>query len=469
MTPAAALVPSPTSASTQGHAADTISTSLLAVGAGNEGPTRRPSPAPAHNLKSAGPRSTPSPSSLSAADFDPQAPKNSLDPQESQVAKADSWLEDLHAPETSKIASESRTSSDTAKKTRIQEPSHDGTEIPNLLNFFRFSRVSSSECSDIKSKSIPNHVTPTSLPTHGENYEAGASLPVSSTTLGARPSQNRISSNPSTLPSHGSSMQESEDLQGTSTAEPASWQLQTLLDGRISTADRKTPIHTNKSSDESSTRVVADPLADPNSVLDPAGKPIVESITETSTRTALKSSPYNSLPNDPERLLRKIPSLALNSGISTSATIAASESFLEASLGLSTPAALMKVNSNIQTTSNPFDSASFMTFKQPSDTAPDPLLPLSVPSSGLRSSLTDPNTLINSQNKTSANIQAAFRNQTAFTPKLKSPSTAGGPVRASSSPIPTVLPYKSGDEKSVSFRPMRKLISFASVCFAFFL
>ena len=440
-----------------------------AVGAGNEEPTRRPSPAPAHNLKTAGPRSTPSPSSPSAADFDPQAPKNSLDPQESQVAKADSWLEELHAPETSKFASESRTSSETAKKTRIQGPSHDGTEIRNLLNFFRFSRVSSSESSDIKSKSTPNHVTPTSLPTHGENNEAFASLPFPSTTLGARPSQNHISSNPSTLPSQASSMQESEDPQGTSTAEPASWQLQTRLDGRISTADRKTPIHTNKSSDESSTRVVADPLADPISVLDPAGKPIVESTTETSTHTALKSSPYNSLPNDPEWLLREIPPLALNAGISTSATIPASESFLESSLGLSTPAALMKVDSNIQTTSDPFDSASFTTFKQPSDTAPDPLLPLSVPSSGLRSSLTDPNTLSNSQNKNSANIQAAFRNQTAFASKSKSPSTAGGPVRASSSPISTVLPYKSGDEKSVWFGPMRKLISFASVYFAFFL
>lgn len=474
MTPAAALVPNPTPASTQSHTADTISTSLLesvagAIGAGNEGPTRRPSPAPAHNLKSAGPRSTPSPSSPSAADFDPQAPKNSLDPQESQVAKADSRLEEFHAPETSNIASESRTSSETAKKTRIQEPSHDGPEIPNLLNFFRFSRVSSSESSDIKSKSTPNHVTPTSLPIQGENYEAGTSLLFPSTTLGARPSQNHISSNPSTLPSHGSSMQESEDPQGTSTAEPALWQLQTRLDGRMSTADRKAPIHTNKSFDESSTRVVADPLADPISVLDPVGKPILESTTKTSTHTALKSSSYNSLPNDPERLLRKSPSLALNAGISTSTTIAASESFLEASLGLSTPAALMKVNSSIQTTSAPFDSTSFMTFKQPSDTAPDPLLPLSVPSSGLGSSLTDPNTLSNSQNKTSANIQAAFRNQTAFASKLKSPWTAGGPVRASSSPIRTVLPYKSGDGKSVSFHPMRELISFASVYFAFFL
>ena len=105
----------------------------------------------------------------------------------------------------------------------------------------------------------------------------------------------------------------------------------------------------------------------------------------------------------------------------------------------------------------------------PHDTAPDPLLPLSVPSSGLLSSLTDPNTLSNSQNKTSANIQAAFRNQTAFASKSKSPSTVGGPVRASSSPISAVLPYKSGDEKSISFRPMRKLISFASDYFAFFL
>ena len=124
LTPAAALVPNPTPASTQSHAADTISTSLLesvpgAVGAGNEGPTRRPSPAPAHNLKTAGPRSTPSPSSPSAADFDPQAPKNSLDPQESQVAKADTWLEELHAPETSKIASESRTSSKSSPNSTV--------------------------------------------------------------------------------------------------------------------------------------------------------------------------------------------------------------------------------------------------------------------------------------------------------------------------------------------------------------
>lgn len=331
MTPATALVPNPTPASTQSHAADTISTSLLksvpgAVGAGNEGPTRGPSPVPAHSLKTAGPRSTPSPSSPSAAAFDPQTPKNSLDPQESQVAKADSWLEALHAPETSKTASESRTSSKTAKKTRIQDHSHDGTEIPNLLNFFRYSRVSSSENSDIKSRSTPNHVTPTSLPTHGENHEAGASLPFPSTTLGARPSQNHVPSNSSTLTSHGSSMH-----------------------------------------------------------------------------------------------------------------------------------------------SDPFDSASFMTFKQPSDTALDPLPPLSVPSSGLRSSLTDPNTWSNSQNKTSANNQAAFRNQTAFASKSKSPSTAGGPVRASSPSISTVLPYKSGNEKSVSFHPMRNLISFASVYFAFFL
>ena len=399
-------------------------------------------------------------------------PKNSLDPQESQVAKPDSWLGELHAPETSKIASESRTSVETAKITRIRDPSNDGTKIPNLLNLFRFLRVSSSGSSDIKSKSTPNHVTPTSLPTHGEDYEAGASLPFPSTTLGARPSQNHISSNPSTLPSHGSSMQESEDPQGTSTAEPASWRLQTQLDGSISTADCNTLVHTNKSSDESSTRAIADPLADFVSVLDPAGKPIVEPTNETSDHTALKSSPFNSLPSDPEWLLRKIPSLALYTGISTSATIVAAALSLEASLGLSTPAALMKVNSTIQTiqkTSDPFNSASLMTFKQPSDTAPDPLLSLSVPSSGLRSSLTDPNTLSNSQNKTSASIQAAFRNHTAFASKSKSPSTAGGPVRASSTPISTVLPYKSGDEKSVSFRLMRKLVSFASVYFAFLL
>lgn len=101
-----ALVPNPTPTSTQ---------SQRAVGAGNEGPTRRPSPAPAHNLKTGGPKSTPGPSSPSAADFDPQTPKKSLDPQESQVAKPDSWLEELHAPETSKIASESRISFETAK------------------------------------------------------------------------------------------------------------------------------------------------------------------------------------------------------------------------------------------------------------------------------------------------------------------------------------------------------------------
>ena len=460
LTPAVALVPNPTPASTQ---------TQRAVEAGHEGPTRRSSPVPAHNLKTAGPRSTSGSSSQAAADLDPQVSKSSLDLQESQVAKLGSWLEELQTPGISKVASESRPSFETAKKTRIQDPSHDGTEIPNLLKFFRFSRVSSIESSDIKAKSTPNHVTPTPLPTHGENYEAGASLPFPSTTLGAKPGQNHISSNPSTLPSHGSSMQEGEDLQGTSTAGPASWRLQTRLDGGISTAYRKTPIYTNKCSHESSTRVVADPLADFNSVLDPVEKPIVESTTETSTNTALKSSPFNSLPNDPEWLLRKIPSLALNAGISTSATIAASESFLEASLGLSTPAAMMKGNSNIQTTSDPLDSASFMTFKQPSDTALDSLLPLSVPSSCLRSSLTDPNTVSNSQNKTSANIQAAFRNQTAFASKLKSPPTAGRTVRASGSPVPTVLPYKSGDEKSVSFRLMRKLISFASVFFAFFL
>lgn len=383
LTPAAALVPNPTPASTQSHAADTISTSLLK----NQGPTRRPLAAPAHKLKTAGPRSTPNPSSSTAADFDPPAPKNSLDPQKSQVAKADSRIEDIHAPETSKIASESRTSSETAKKTRTQDPSHVGNEIHNLLNFFRFSRVSSSESSDIKSKSTPNHVTPTSLSTQGDNYEAGASLPFPSATSGARPSQNHISSNPSTLPSHGSSVQESEDPQGTSIAEPASWQLQTRSDGRISTADRKTPIHTDKGSDESSTRVVADPLTDPVSVLDPVGQPILESTTETSTHTALKSSPYNSLPTDPE---------------------------------------------------------------------------LSVPSSSLRSSLTDPNILNNSQTKISANIPVASRNQTAFASKLKSPSN-------SSSPIPAVLPYKGGAAKSVLFRPMRELISFASVYFAFFL
>lgn len=460
MTPAAALVPNPTPASTQ---------TQRAVEAGHEGPTRRPSPVPAHNLKTAGPRSTPSPSSQAATDLDPQVSKSSLDPQESQVAKPGSWLEELQTPGISKIASESWTSFETAKKTRIQDSSHDGTEITNLPRFFRFLRVSSRESSDIKSKSTANHVTPTSLPTHGENYEVGVSLPFPSTTLGAKPSQNHISSNPSTLPSHGSSMQESEDPQGTSTAGPASWRLQTRLDGRIATADRKRPIYTNKSSHESSTRVVVDPLAHFNSVLDPAEKPIVESTTETSTNIALKSSPLDSLPNDPEWLLRKIPSLALNTGLSTSATIAASDSFLEASLGFPTPAALMKMNSSIQTTSDPFDSASFMTFKQPSDTAPDPPLPLSVPSSGLRSSLTDPNTLSNSQNKTSANIQAAFRNQTAFASKSKSPPTAGGPVRASGSPVPTVLPYKSGDEKGVSFRSLRKLISFVAVFFAFFL
>ena len=455
-----ALVPSPTPASTQ---------SQRAVGVGNERPTRRPSPAPAHNLNTAGPRSTPGPSSPSSAGFDPQTLKKSSDPQESQVAKPGSWLEELHTPEISKAASESRTSFETAKKTRIQDPSNDGAEIPNLPNFFHFSRVSSSESSDIKSKSSPNHVTLTSLPTHGENYEAGASLPFPSTTLGANSSQNHISSNLSTLPSHGSSMQESEDLQGLFTAEPASWRPQTRLDGRISTADRKTPIYTNKSSDESSTRVVADPLADFTSTLDPAGKPIVVSTTEYSTHKARKTSPFNSSPNDPESLLRQTPSLALNASISASATIAASGSFLEASLGLSAPAASRKENSNIQTTSDPFDSASFTTFKQPSDTAPDPLLPLSVPSSGLRSSLSDPNTLSTSQSKTSANVQAAFGNQTAFTSKSKSPSTAGGSVRASSSSNSTVLPYKSGDEKSVSFRLMRKLVLFALVYFAFFL
>ena len=494
LSPAAALVPNPTSASTQSHAAETTSVSSFAPlpgasEAGNNGPTSSHLLAPAHTFQIAGPRSTPGPLSPSTAISKPQTPQNSLNSQESQVVKTNSQIEESSAPVTRKSVSIFQTWSNTAQKPRIQDHSNDGTflsksnkEIANFLDPFLLSRVSSTESSEIRAALTRNDVASSSLPIYVEDYEEGASRPLPGTNIGEDPSQKQVSSGPNPLPSQSSLLPESKDLQGTSitTAEPGSWLLQTELDGGISTAHRIPPDQASRNSEGPSSRESADPIVDPISIPDTAGKPIIECASETSTHATPDSSPYNSLPEYPEWLQPELPSRTLSAaGRLSFGTIVASESIFEASLGLSAPTTLMKMNSDFQSTSDPFKSASSVILRgasnPTSDSSTDPPVSTSIESTNTISSspsdsaLIDPNALNNSRTKPSSNIETTSWNRTAPISNANNMSTAGGPARVPSSSTYTVQRFRSGDEKSVSFHPMSIFIWLNSFCLAFVL
>ena len=209
---------------------------------------RDPSPAPAHKIPVAGPRSTSSPPSLSTARNDPLDPESSLDPQDPLAVKARTQLNSLSAASSLQDAPKIQAGSEKAKDPSVHDPLEDGkslsaakAEISNKdLYVFHPPHTSSDQRSDKNSASSPNVVISDSpRPTHAEIYEEGASRPRTGTTQSPSSDygcgQDHISSGPNTTPHHISLSQKSKPLQDKITASADPPQLKTQLDSDIST------------------------------------------------------------------------------------------------------------------------------------------------------------------------------------------------------------------------------------------
>lgn len=209
---------------------------------------RDPSPAPAHKIPAAGPRSTSSPSSPSTTKNDLHMPETSLDPQGNQAMKTDFQFNDLQASISLQAASGIQASSEIAKDPNVHDPPKDGKslsaandEIPNKdLYVFHPSRTSSDQRSDVDSAPSPNVVISDSPLTHGEDYEEGASRPWTGTTQSPFPelvrSQNQFLSDPNKTSRHISLSQESKHLQGKVTAKADPPQFKDQFNSDASTA-----------------------------------------------------------------------------------------------------------------------------------------------------------------------------------------------------------------------------------------
>ena len=515
--PAAALVPNLTPTSPQSHGTETTSTFSLkpvsgAVEAGITGATRDPPAAPAHKVQTAGPRSTPSPSSSSSVEKDPLKPETSFNPQHTQAVETDPRVSKWQTPNSPEAIPKTHTSSKKAKDSSIRVPSKDrsftslaNSEVPKILfDAFQSSRVSSDQRSDIRSTLPPNAVASDSLPTHEEKHEEGVSIPATGTTR--NPSfddddgQTSVPSNLKTLPSRGSLPQESKYTQGINTAEPGSPRLETLSDSDISTKNRDPPYQTSGNPSGSFTHLIADPLGEPASVSNPARNPDVGTSTGSSTLATLQSSPDDSLPNEQrkQRSQTSSPSSSADGGL-TFIDMSALKPFLEVKPDLLTSASLTGPKIITQTKSDPSISASAgsnafmesselksdhlsyllasigirptkkksgssthkasapanaMASKQYPNMTADPPPPLSIPSSDLHSVPADSNALGRPQIWPSNSTKAIIGNQTAPALESSGASTVSGQAGASSFTSKgfrgntTVLPFKNGEERN---------------------
>ena len=512
--PAAALVPNLTPTSPQSHGTETTSTSSLkpvsgAVEAGSTGATRDPPAAPAHKVQTAGPRSTPSPSSSSNVKKDPLKPETSFNPQHTQAVETDPRVSKWQTPNSPEAIPKTHTSSKKAKDSSIRGPSKDrsftslaNSEVPKIsFDAFQSSRVSSDQRSDIRSTLPPNAVASGSLPTHEEKHEEGVSIPATGTTRNPffddGHGQISIPSNLKTLPSRGSLPQESKYTQGRNTAEPGSPRLETLSDTEISTKNRDPPYQTSGNPSGSFTHLTADPLGEPASVSNPARNPDVGASTGSSTLATLQSSPDDSLPNEQRKQQSQTssPSSSADGGL-TSIDMSALKPFLEVKPDPLT-SSLTGPKIITQTKSNPSisASASSIAFMEPSELKSDhlsyllasisirptkstsgssthkasapanamaskqypnmtanPPPPLSIPSSDLHSVPADSNALGRPQIWPSNSTKAIIGNQTAPALESGGASTVSGQAGASSFTSKgfrgntTVLPFKNGEE-----------------------
>ena len=498
--PAAALVPNLTPTSPQSHATETTSISSQKPGselveAGNTGVTRDPPPAPAQQIQSTGPRSTASPSSPSTAKVDPHIPESSSKPQDTHSVKTKSQLSSKLQPPISLQAAPEHTSSENTQGSSIQDLSKDrsfislvDTSVPkSLLDPVHNSRFSSDPRSDLSLILSTNAVASNPLPTHKE-HEEGTSIPLTQIQSSKDDhGQNIVSSNLYTSPSHGSLPQESSNnLQGTTTAGSSSTRLETLADSDVSTGYPNPPSQ-NKGSLEKLFTHVADSSADPISASNTARDIDFGSSTRSTTHAGPQSSTYNLLPNNPgEHQPQTSPPSSNTNGGLTSINMIASQSSLE-----KTPDPLISLDStgpNVipQKISEPLTSATSTALQLVSQLSSDPSIPspasmgvnppisidasithetsapavISAPRGSSNAMLPDPNTASAPQNVLSNSIQAITANETASAIRSSGNSTAGrraGAFSLSSSSTldnsrgnTTVLPFKSGDERSVA-------------------
>ena len=355
-----------------------------AVEAGSTGVTRDPPATPAHNVQTAGPRSTTSPSSPSTANNDPLKPKTSLDPHVKTDPRVSKW----QPPISPEAVSKTHTSPEKAKDSSIQGSSKDrsftslaNTEASEILSdAFQSSRVSPDQKSDISSTLSPNPVVSNSLPTYEELHEEGASIPLTATTQNPSSDhdrgQNHISSNLKTLPSHVSLPQEGKYTQGTTTAEPGSPQPETLSDNDIPTRNRNPPGQTKGNPNGPFTHIIiADPSAEPASVTDLARNPDVRYSIGSSTHATLQSSPYDPLPNEQgEQQSQASSRSSFPDGDFTSIDMPASKPSLEAKPDHLTSATSTRPSMILQTESDPLNPASLIAFKRPPELKLDPLI-----------------------------------------------------------------------------------------------
>ena len=496
LVPAAALVPKLTPTSPQNHGTETTSTSSLepvsgVVEAGSTEATRDPSAAPAHKVQTAGPRSTPSPSSSSNVNNDLLKPETSFNPQQTQAEDTDprvsKWQTSISPEDVSKI----HTSSKQAEDSSIQDPSQDrsfttlaNTEVSNILSdALQSSRVSSDQRSNKRSTLPPIAVASDSLRTHEEKHKEGVSIPATGTTRNPASDddhgQKDIASDLKTLPSHGSLPHESKYTQDKNTAEPGSPQLETLSDSDISTRNRNPPYQTKGDSNGPFTQLIDDPSGEPASVSNPARSPDIGASIASSTHAALQSSPYGPLPNEQGEQQSQVSSPSSNAANSddglTPIDMSVSKPSLEVKPDALTSATLTGPKITPQTKSDPLISASSIPFKEPSELKSDPLIhspacigtcptssmsglsthkasppantmvskqypnvtadplpPLSIPSSDLHSVPPDSNAVGRPQSWPSNSANPFIRNQTAPALESSGASTVSGRAGASS-------------------------------------
>ena len=514
LVPAAALVPNLTPTSPQSHGTETTLTSSPkpvsgAVEAGSTGATRDPSAAPAHKIQSAGPRSTPSPSSSSIIENDHLEPESLLDQQHTEAVEADIRASKWQTPVSPKAVSKSHTSYEKAKDSSIQSPSKDGSftsraisEVSRILSdAFRSPGVSSVQRSAIRSALSPNAVAPNSLSTREDKHEEGVSIPATGTTRDPSSEvdhgQKVISSNLKASSSRGSLPQESKYTQGIITAEPGSPRPETLSDCDVSTRNRNPPYQTDGRPIGPFTHIIADPSKEPASVFNSERYADIGASIGSSIHAAVQSSPYGPLPNEQGEQQSQTSSSSPNAdGGLMSVDMSASKAFLDVKPDFLTSATSTGPTAIPQMKSDPLLTAISIPFKEPSELRSDLLIdppasigrrptnsisnsstheppapanavaskqypnvtaypppPLSIPSSDDHSVPADTNALACPQSWPSNSTKPIFGNQTAPILSSSGASTVSGQAGASSFTSKgvrgntTVLPFKSGEER----------------------
>lgn len=471
------------------------------------GSTRDPTPAPAQKIHTAGPRSTPSPST---AKLDPHISRTSLDPQNSQARKTRSDLNEWQAPSSPEIASESQASFKMSKDSSIQDPFEDrsfisiaNTEIhQKALDAFHPSEATSDQKGSTKSALSPNAIISDSLPTHEEEHEEGASRPSAGTTRS--PSfengygEPRISIDQNTLASQSEYSPRPENQ----------------LDSGISTESHNPADRTMEDYYVVSSRVTADPPADSTSPASTARIPDVGSPDEAAQQSSLYNSslgdqgeqqPENFSPGSQtngrltsatvgalEFLSEAIPDPFMSAPLMVSELVAQTDSnqlpstISSASSGISglnldplihSPSSTrINTQGSISSSTTPGASAPAIPIASHAspDMTPDPQPSLSLPSSDLHSVLTGAETLRAPRSKPSNNINPIFfMNQT--TPAFGPSGTSDAGRRGGGSSVSknlggnsTVVPHKGGGERSITFSRRSLFAFFASYLLLFF-